>query len=300
MTLSELKFIVTVARERNFRRAAEKCFVSQPALSLAVKKLEDELGVIIFERSHKDVAMTPIGEQIVAQANRTLEESNRIKDIARMGNNQLAGTFKLGVIYSAGPYLLPQIIPALRVLAPEMPLEVEENLTANLETQLRNRVIDAAIIALPFDVPGVSYEPVYDEGFVVAVPDVHPWAGRTEIHAEELADEKVLLLNSGHCFSNQIVLACPELSRHGEVLQGNSLETIRNMVASNLGITVLPCSAAVERYQNPLIKMIPFVDPVPTRRMALAWRKGYTRGQAIECLLKALRSLQSPCLQSIE
>ncbi|SNR81477.1 LysR family transcriptional regulator, hydrogen peroxide-inducible genes activator [Methylobacillus rhizosphaerae] len=300
MTLSELKFIVTVARERNFRRAAEKCFVSQPALSLAVKKLEEELGVIIFERSHKDVAMTPIGEQIVAQANRTLEESNRIKDIARMGNNQLAGSFKLGVIYSAGPYLLPQIIPALRVLAPEMPLEVEENLTVNLETQLRNRVIDAAIIALPFDVPGVSYEPVYDEGFVVAVPDVHPWASRTEIHAEELADEKVLLLNSGHCFSNQVVLACPELSRHGEVLQGNSLETIRNMVASNLGITVLPCSAAVERYQNPLIKMIPFADPVPTRRMALAWRKGYTRGQAIECLLNALRSLQSPCLQPIE
>lgn len=299
MTLSELKFIVAVARERNFRRAAEKCFVSQPALSLAVKKLEEELGVTLFERSHKDVTMTPIGEQIVAQAVRTLEEADRVKEIARMGNNQLAGSFKLGVIYSTGPYLLPEIIPALRKLAPEMPLEVEENLTANLETQLRNRVIDAAIIALPFDVPGVHCEPLYDESFVVAVPDIHPWAERKLIHAEELASEKVLLLNSGHCFSNQVVLSCPELSKSGEVLQGNSLETIRNMVASNLGITVLPCSATVERYQNPLIRTIPFAEPVPLRRMALAWRKGYTREQAIECLIKAIRALKSPCLQTL-
>ncbi|WP_334108031.1 hydrogen peroxide-inducible genes activator [Methylobacillus sp.] len=299
MTLSEFKFIVAVARERNFRRAAEKCFVSQPALSLAVKKLEEELGVTLFERGHKDVTMTPIGEQIVAQAMRALEEADRVKEIARMGNNQLAGPFKLGVIYSTGPYLLPEIIPALRKLAPEMPLEVEENLTANLETQLRNRVIDAAIIALPFDVPGVHCEPLYDESFVVAVPDIHPWAERKLIHAEELASEKVLLLNSGHCFSTQVVLACPELSKSGEVLQGNSLETIRNMVASNLGITVLPCSAAVERYQNPLIRMIPFAEPVPLRRMALAWRKGYAREQAIECLLQAIRALKSPCLQSI-
>lgn len=299
MTLNELKFIVAVARERNFRRAAEKSFVSQPALSLAVKKLEEELGVTIFERSHKDVSMTAVGEQIVAQAVRTLEEANRVKEIAKLGNNQLAGPFKLGVIYSTGPYLLPEIIPALRIMAPEMPLEVEENLTANLETQLRNRVLDAAIIALPFDVPGVQHELLYDESFVVAVPDIHPWAQRKAIHAEELADEKVLLLNSGHCFSNQIVLACPELSRHGEVLQGNSLETIRNMVASNLGITVLPCSAAVERYQNPLIKMIPFAEPVPKRRMALAWRKGYSRQQAIACLLQAIRAIQSPCLQTL-
>lgn len=299
MTLSELKFIVAVAREHNFRRAAEKCFVSQPALSLAVKKLEEELGVTLFERSHKDVTMTPIGEQIVAQAVRALEEADRVKEIARMGNNQLAGPFKLGVIYSTGPYLLPEIIPALRKLAPEMPLEVEENLTANLETQLRNRVIDAAIIALPFDVPGVHCEPLYDESFVVAVPDIHPWAERKLIHAEELASEKVLLLNSGHCFSNQVVLSCPELSKSGEVLQGNSLETIRNMVASNLGITVLPCSATVERYQNPLIRTIPFAEPVPLRRMALAWRKGYTREQAIECLIKAIRALKSPCLQPL-
>ena len=293
MTLSELRFIVAVSREKNFRRAAEKSFVSQPALSLAVKKLEEELGVLLFERSHSQITVTPIGEQIVEQAIRTLEEAARIKEIARQGNDQLIGKIKLGVIYSAGPYLLPQIIPTLRVTAPEMPLDVEENLTATLEGQLRSGMLDAAIIALPFDVPGINVRPLYDESFVVAVPISHPWAGRESIHAEELSDEKVLLLNSGHCFSNQVLQACPSLSQKGEVLQGNSLETIRNMVASNLGITVLPQSAVEQRYLNPLIKVIPFAEPIPTRRMAVAWRKSYGREKAVEALANAIRQIRS-------
>ena len=293
MTLSELRFIVAVSREKNFRRAAEKSFVSQPALSLAVKKLEEELGVLLFERSHSQITVTPIGEQIVEQAIRTLEEAARIKEIARQGNDQLIGKIKLGVIYSAGPYLLPQIIPTLRVTAPEMPLDVEENLTATLEGQLRSGMLDAAIIALPFDVPGINVRPLYDESFVVAVPISHPWAGRESIHAEELSDEKVLLLNSGHCFSNQVLQACPSLSQKGEVLQGNSLETIRNMVASNLGITVLPQSAVEQRYLNPLIKVIPFAKPIPTRRMAIAWRKSYGREKAVEELANAIRQIRS-------
>ena len=293
MTLSELRFIVAVSREKNFRRAAEKSFVSQPALSLAVKKLEEELGVLLFERSHSQITVTPIGEQIVEQAIRTLEEAARIREIARQGNDQLIGKIKLGVIYSAGPYLLPQIIPTLRVTAPEMPLDVEENLTATLEGQLRSGMLDAAIIALPFDVPGINVQPLYDESFVVAVPISHPWAGRESIHAEELSDEKVLLLNSGHCFSNQVLQACPSLSQKGEVLQGNSLETIRNMVASNLGITVLPQSAVEQRYLNPLIKVIPFAKPIPTRRMAIAWRKSYGREKAVEALANAIRQIRS-------
>jgi len=293
MTLSELRFIVAVSREKNFRRAAEKSFVSQPALSLAVKKLEEELGVLLFERSHSQITVTPIGEQIVEQAIRTLEEAARIKEIARQGNDQLIGKLKLGVIYSAGPYLLPQIIPTLRITAPEMPLDVEENLTATLEGQLRSGLLDAAIIALPFDVPGINVRPLYDESFVVAVPVSHPWAGRESINAEELSDEKVLLLNSGHCFSNQVLQACPSLSQKGEVLQGNSLETIRNMVASNLGITVLPQSAVEQRYLNPLIKVIPFAKPIPTRRMAIAWRKSYGREKAVEELANAIRKITS-------
>lgn len=299
MTITELRFIVAVARERNFRRAAEKCFVSQPALSVAVKKLEDELGVMIFERSRSEVTMTEIGAQIIEQATRALEEVNRVKEIARQGNNQLVGALKLGVIYSVGPYLLPEIIPVLRQTASEMPLDVEENLTAQLEMQLRNGLIDAAIIALPFDVPGIKLQPLYDESFVVVVPNGHAWAKRNSIHPDELSTEKVLLLNNGHCFSNQVVQACPELTRKGEVLQGNSLETVRNMVASNLGITVLPCSAAAERYRNPLISVIPFAEPVPTRRIALAWRKSYGREEAVTRLAEAIQQVGSECLRGV-
>ena len=299
MSLTELKFIVAVAQERNFRRAAEKCFVSQPALSLAIKKLEQELNVIIFERSRSDVSMTEIGEKIVEQAERVLEETARIKQLAELGKNQLKGALKLGMIHSVGPYLLPEIIPILRKTAPDMPLEVEENLTANLEAQLKNGVIDVAIIALPFAVAGLQHRILYDEEFDVVVPSGHHWAKRKHINPSELSDEKVLLLNSGHCFSNQVTQACPELSRKGEVLQGNSLETIRNMVASNLGITVLPCSATAERYHNPLIKVIPFTAPAPTRRIAIAWRKSFVRLEAVEKIAEAIYAINSNYMKKV-
>lgn len=300
MTLSELRFVVAVAKERNFRRAAEKCFVSQPALSLAIKKLEDELGILLFERSRTDVSPTPIGEQVIAQAIRALEEVAQIKEIAKLGNNQLSGAFKLGLIYSIGPYLLPELIPILRQTAPDMPLDIEENLTVQLETQLKNGVIDAAILALPFDVPGIKTLPLYDEKYVVMVPIDHPWANRKLIYAADLAEQNVLLLNSGHCYSHQVLQACPDLSRKGQVLQGNSLETIRNMVASNLGITVLPSSAATERYVNPLVKVIPFAEPVPVRRIALAWRKSYAREMAVGCLAEAIKQIKSDSLLMLE
>jgi LysR family hydrogen peroxide-inducible transcriptional activator len=299
MSLTELKFIVAVAQERNFRRAAEKCFVTQPALSLAIKKLEEELKIVIFERSRSDVTPTEIGEKIIEQAEKVLEETARIKQLAELGKNQLIGTFKLGLIHSIGPYLLPEIIPILRKSAPDMPLEVEENLTANLESQLKNGVIDAAIIALPFQVAGLQYKALYDEEFDVVVPSHHHWATRKHIKPEELSDEKVLLLNSGHCFSNQVTQACPELSRKGEILQGNSLETIRNMVASNLGITVLPCSATAARYNNPLIKVIPFVAPAPTRRIAIAWRKSFVRLEAVEKIAEAIKAINSDYMKTI-
>lgn len=293
MTLIELKFVIAVAQERHFRRAADKCFVTQPALSLGIKKLEDELGVTIFERSRTEVSLTEIGIKIVEQANIVLEQAASLKEMAKLGANQLQGLFKLGMIHSVGPYLLPEMIPILRETAPQMPLEIEETLTANLETQLRSGIIDAAIIALPFDAPGLKIKALYDEDFVVVIPSNHHWAKRREIEAEELSEEKVLLLNSGHCFSNQVTQACPELSRKGEILQGNSLETIRNMVASNLGITVLPASATSQRYNNPLIKVIPFVKPIPTRRIAIAWRKSFARTEAIEKITEAIKTIKS-------
>ena len=299
MTFIELKFVVAVAQERNFRRAAEKCFVTQPALSLGIKKLEEELGVMIFERSRTEVTVTEIGTKIVEQANVVLEQAKSLKEMAKLGTNQLDGLFKLGMIHSVGPYLLPEIIPILRKTAPNMPLEIEETLTANLEAQLRNGVIDAAVIALPFEVPGVQVTALYDEDFAVVVPSNHHWAHRKHINAEELSEEKVLLLNSGHCFSNQVTHACPELSRKGEILQGNSLETIRNMVASNLGITVLPSSATADRYNNPLVKVIPFAKPAPTRRIAIAWRKSFVRLEAVEKIAESIKTINSDYMKMI-
>lgn len=299
MTLNELKYIVAVARERNFHRAAEHCFVTQPALSLAIQKLENELGVLIFERKKNHLSLTIVGERIVEQAARVLDEADKVKQLARQGANPLVGTLRLGAIYTVAPYLLPELIPLLRQSVPEMPLELEENTTVNLEIQLRNGLLDAIIIALPFNAPGIETLPLYDETFVVAVPIDHAWAKKTSIHPQDLAFEKVLLLNNGHCFSNQVVEACPSLSRNGTVLQGNSLETVRNMVASNLGITVLPMSATSERYHSPLLKMIPFAQPVPTRRIALAWRNSFSRVAAIESIAKTVKEIPSPVFMSI-
>lgn len=300
MTLNELRYIVAVAQEMNFRRAAERCFVSQPALSLAIQKLEEELGLRIFERSKTEVSMTPIGARIVEQAQRTLEEAGKVKEIARQGRDQLVGALRLGVIYTVGPYLLPELIPELHRLAPEMPLEVEENLTENLDALLRNGRLDAAIIALPFDLPGVQTLPLYDEPFAVVVPQAHPWAARAAVRADELPAQKVLMLASGHCFSNQVVEACPELQRRGgEIQHGNSLETIRNMVASGLGITVLPCSANTPKYLNALLRVIPFEPPAPARRIALAWRRSFARDKAIDTLAEAVAAAALPCVAKL-
>ena len=289
MTLNELRYIVAVAQERNFRRAAEKSFISQPALSLAIQKLELELDIKIFERGKNDVTVTPVGAEIVEQAQRALEEVGRIRELARQGKDQLASTLRLGIIYSVGPYLLPDLVPALKKLAPGMTLEIEENVTANLETLLRNGKLDVIIIALPFGDAGILTRPLYDEPFEVVVDNQHRWAKRRTIRAQELAAEKVLLLDSGHCFSNQVAEACPDLDRKGaDIQQGTSFETIRNMVASGLGITVLPASANSVRYRSPLLKIIPFTKPVPSRRIALAWRKSFARTQAIDVLAKAI------------
>lgn len=300
MTLNELRYVVAVAQVRNFRRAAEQAFISQPALSLAIQKLEEELGVQIFERGKSAVSITPIGQEIVEQAQRTLEEAGRIKEIARQGKDQLIGPLRLGIIYSVGPYLLPALVPALKKLAPDMPLEVEENITANLDTLLRNGKLDVIVIALPFGDAGVLTRALYDEPFEVVTGKEHHWAARRSIKPQELAAENVLLLDSGHCFSNQVAEACPELNRKGaNIQQGTSLETIRNMVASGLGITVLPASANGARYRNPLLKVIPFTQPMPSRRIALAWRKSFTRNQAIEVLALAIAHAKIAGVQHI-
>lgn len=300
MTLNEFRYVVAVAQERNFRRAAERCFVSQPALSVAIQKLEEELGIQIFERSKTEITLTVVGNLIIEQAQRVLEEAAKVKLLAKEGNNPLIGPIKLGVIFTVGPYLLPRIIPILIKLAPGMPLDIEEGLTANIEQHLRNGNLDVAIMALPFDVPGIITEPLYDEVFKVVVPSVHPWARMKSLRSSMLAKEKVLLLDSGHCFSNQVTEFCPELSRHSQdTVQGNSLETIRNMVASGLGVTVMPACATNPYPGNKLLHVVSFTSPEPSRRIAIVWRKSFSRQHAIDVIKKAIHKLKVPWMKQI-
>ena len=296
MTLTELRYIVAVARERHFGRAAETCFVSQPTLSVAVKKLEEELGVQLFERGPGELTITPAGNRVIEQAQRTLEEADKVKSIAKSTADPLDGPLKLGVIFTIGPYLLPQLIPILRRRAPKMPLILEENYTAVLSERLKRGDIDAAVVALPFNEPGITVTPLYDEDFVVALAKTHPWAKRKAISSNELARESLLLLGTGHCFRDQVLNACPALNHSSatpgslqKTVEGSSLETIRLMVASGLGLTVLPASAIpVKRAGNDLLTYIPFTRPVPDRRVVLASRSSFPRIPALDVISDAI------------
>ncbi|HKW85580.1 MAG TPA: LysR substrate-binding domain-containing protein [Nitrospiraceae bacterium] len=300
MTLTELRYIVAVAQERHFGRAAARCFITQPALSLAIQKLEEELGAVLFERRKNEITLTPIGEKIVHQAQRILEEADQLKAIAAQGKDQLAGPLRLGVIATVGPYLLPELIPILHKRAPAMPLEIEENLTANLSAMLKSGKLDAVILALPFDEPGIVTQPLYAEPFKVVVPVTHPWAKKSRIDAGQLGKEKVLLPHAGHCFRRQVLEACPEVSRSDtEGIQGNSLETIRQMVASGLGITVLPCSALTPKHQTKRLVAVKFAEPIPERTIGLAWRKGFARPVALQVIRESVQAVKVPELDMI-
>ena len=241
--------VVAVARERHFGRAAESCFVSQPTLSVAIKKLEEELGVVLFERGPGEVMVTPNGERIVEQAQRVLEEAARVKELAASGSDPLAGTLRLGAIYTIGPYLLPKLIPVLRKSAPSMQLLIQENFTHKLAEMLKQGEVDVIVIALPFAEPGVATRALYDEPFLVAVPRGHAWEKKKSVSADELTKESLLLLGEGHCFRDQVLEFChaaahaPQRSGLARALEGGSLETIRQMVASGVGVTVLPSTS---------------------------------------------------------
>ncbi len=295
MTLTELKYILAVANQRHFGRAAQRCFVSQPSLSASVKKLEEELGVRIFERRRGEVLVTDIGQQVIAQAQRALEEAERVKLVAKQGKNPLKGVLRLGVIHTVAPYLLPELVVALKTAAPQLSLDIEENLTANLDQMLKGGLIDAAIVALPYEARGIEVTRLYDEAFRVIVPAKHPWHRRKAVAADELRGENLLVLNIGHCFRDQVLDACHEFARMpapGKL--GNSLETIRNMVASGMGISVMPATAMTPKYANPLVKALDFTQPKPSRRVVLAYRQGFPRRALIEIIAKATASLKLP------
>lgn len=295
MTLTELKYIVAVAEERHFGRAAERSFVSQPSLSASVKNLEEELGVTLFERGKRGVFLTEAGERIVEQARRALAEAERVKLVARQGRDPLKGILRLGIIHTIAPYLLPGLVASLRRVAPEMPLDVEENITATLDRMLRAGELDAVILALPYEAPGVDVLPLFEENFEVVVPAKHALAKRKSVAVEDLDAGELLLLPVGHCFRDQVLDACTEFSRPPEPgRQGNSLETLRSMVASGLGVSVLPATALTARHASALVKAVPFTNPQPSRRVVLASRHGFHRSGALAKLAEAVHGLDLP------
>lgn len=296
MTLTELRYIVTLAQEQHFGRAAIRCHVSQPTLSVGVKKLEDELGVTIFERSKNAIRVTPIGETIVAQAQRVLEHAQMVKELALAGKNQLTEPLRVGAIYTVGPYLFPQLIPYLHQSAPDMPLYIEENFTYILRDKLRSGELDVIIVALPFEDTDVLTRAVYEEEFCVLLPAQHPWAKKESIDSKLLDSKSLLLLGEGHCFRDQVLEACPANSAVQEgdnrytTIEASSLETIRHMVASGLGISVLPQSAVNSHHYTPgVMEVRPFAQPSPKRTVAIAWRATFPRPKAIDALIDAIK-----------
>ena len=304
MTLTELKYIITLSRTLHFGEAAKQCFVSQPTLSVAVKKLEDQLGVAIFERSRHALMITAVGQRIIDQAERVLAEAELIEQIAQADKDPLSSVFRLGAIYTVGPYLYPNLVPGIRGAAENMPLYVEEDFTASLRNKLCQGTLDAAVIATPFTANDVVVKELYKESFAVLMPSNHPLASKTAIKHDDLVDEAILLLGEGHCFRDQVLEACPAIQRSLDannatskmIAEGSSLETIKYMVASGLGLTLLPASAInINKQQNNSDATVvrPFASPAPTRTSALAWRASYTRHQAIDLVVQAIRQSSS-------
>ncbi len=308
MTLTELRYIVAVARERHFGHAAAACFVSQSTLSIGVRKLEDELGMPLFERSRNEVTLTAKGEQIIEQAQRVLEEIDVIKQLAESEKGPLVGTLRIGAIHTIGPYLFPGLIPLLHEQAPEMPLVVQENYTANLTILLKQGQLDVIIISYPYEEPGIETLPLYDEPFVIVVPSAHPWANKKTISREILPEENIMLLGAGNCFRDQVLDFCPDCLQASQkdiglqqTLEGSSLETIRHMVMSGIGISVFPATAAgAHGYSHRLLAVKRLTGKQPLRRVALAWRKSFPRRQAIETLTTAIRQLDLSSVKMLQ
>ena len=319
MTLTELKYIVAVAREKHFGKGADACHVSQPTLSVAIKKLEEDLQVKLFERNASEITVTPLGVEIVRQAQSVLEQADAIREIARRGKDPVAGALRLGVIYTIGPYLLPDLVRQSIRLTPQMPLMLQENFTVTLLDSLRNGDIDCAILAEPFPDTNLAIAPLYDEPFMAAVPRAHALAGRASVTADEIKKETMLLLGNGHCFRDHVLEVCPEFARFSSdadgisrSFEGSSLETIKHMVAAGMGITLVPRlgvpkgemppspdpkaarPAPPPPGEAPLITYLPFHGHIPSRRVVLAWRRSFTRYEAIAALRNAIYACELP------
>jgi LysR family hydrogen peroxide-inducible transcriptional activator len=291
ISLTELRYVVATADERHFGRAAKACSVTQPTLSAQVQKLEKTLGVKLFERSSKSVHLTPIGEEIVAQARLVLDATEKIRELVQRRREPLSGPLRLGVIPTLSPYLLPWLVPPLRAAFPRLQLVFREVKTADLLDELAHHRLDAGILALPVHAPGVVSAPLFDEPFWFVAPRGHALSARRRISESDLEGERVLLLDEGHCMRDQALEICNRDDDETDERQGDfratSIETLRHMVASGMGSTLLPALAVTEREKHGGESVaIPFAPPVPVRHMALVWRRTHPRPGDLALLVK--------------
>jgi LysR family hydrogen peroxide-inducible transcriptional activator len=290
LKLKDLRYLVALADLRHFGRAAARCFVSQPTLSAQLRKLEEYLGVQLIERQPRRVTLTAAGEEIVQRARGMLEASDAIVGLARNRRDPLAGELRLALLPTIGPYLLPQIALRLRKALPRLDLMLFEYQTEPMLERLRHGELDVGVLALPVDAEGLAERELYEEPFVVALPEGHRLAARTHLRSEELAGETVLLLEEGHCLRDQALAACRHSGMHEKQdFRATSIETLRQMVAAGVGITLLPQLASRGAYENTRGLVVrPFARPVPSRRIGVVWRKSSARGAAIEAVAEQI------------
>jgi LysR family hydrogen peroxide-inducible transcriptional activator len=293
VNLRDLRYLVALADERHFGRAAERCFVSQPTLSAQIRKLERHLGVSLVERQPRRIALTPTGQKVVERARRLLQESDAIVELAQTGRDPLAGELRVGLIPTVGPYLLPRVAPALQRDLPNLKLLLYEYQTAPLLERLRAGDLDLGVLALPV-VPmgGLDSTVLYEEPFALAVPATHRLAARRRVGVEDLRDETLLLLEDGHCLRDQALEVCSRVDVHeAQDYRATSLETLRQMVAAGHGVTLLPeLAIAAPIGATRGLEIRPFDAPAPSRTIGAVWRKSTTRTPAIEAVADTVRA----------
>lgn len=301
MNLRDLRYLVALADERHFGRAAAACFVSQPTLSTQIRKLEEELGVALVERAPRKVMLTPIGVQVADRARRIVADVEQMKALARRSMDPEAGSIRLGLFPTLGPYLLPHAVPPLRARFPQLELLLVEEKSDVLLTRLRDGRLDAAILALPVDEDALHAEFLFEEPFLLAVSDQHPLAARERLSLQELSAQKLLLLEDGHCMREQALDVC-RLSGAGEhaEFRATSLETLRQMVAANVGVTLLPVLATRPPVApSPHLRLLDFSDTRPTRRIALVWRRSSAMHAFLLELAGVLRDLPAALFEPV-
>jgi LysR family hydrogen peroxide-inducible transcriptional activator len=294
MNLRDLRYLVAVAEQKHFGRAAEACFVSQPTLSTQLRKLEDELGVVLIERTNRQVMLTPVGERIVAQAQRVLREVNQMVHIAQAYQDPFGGEFRLGIIPTVAPYLLPRILGPINKAFPKLKTQLTEGQTHAITRMLRDGELDAVILALPLEEDHVHQAKLYTEPFYFAASRQHPKAGKKAVRLADLEGEQVLLLEDGHCLRDQALAICSSAHAvENTNFRATSIETLRQMVAANVGVTLMPELAIAQR-TGP-VRYLPFEGARPHRDIGLCWRTSTTR----EELLNELAALLARTMKEI-